>query len=193
MHPGRNRALLLVDSADITVLLHRWSAGDQSARDQLFQMVYPQLRRIAGRRAAGQQVGATTLVHETYLKMFGGDGAEYRDRNHFFAVAATAMRQIVLDQLRYFATAKRKGAQADVSLDGMAASMDWTPERVTAFEQGIAALSAHDMDALRVFECKFFAGYGTQETADALELSVRAVERHWTESRRFLAGYVDPQ
>ncbi|MBD8525882.1 ECF-type sigma factor [Pseudomarimonas arenosa] len=183
----------MTDAADITVLLRRWSDGDNAARDQVFQIVYPQLRRIAGQRAAGQQVGATTLVHEAYLKMFGSGGAAYQDRNHFFAVAATAMRQIVLDQLRYFATAKRKGQQADVTLEGMVASIDWTPERVTSFEQGILALAQRDAEALKVFECKFFAGYGTKETADALDLSVRSVERHWTESRRFLAGFVDPQ
>ncbi len=179
------------EAADITMLLGRWAQGDESARDQVFALVYPQLRGIARQRAAGQQLGATTLVHEAYLKMVGGD-ADYRDRQHFFAVAATAMRQIVLDQLRYYATAKRQGLQAEITVEGMAASIDWSLERVASFEQGLKALAEQDADAVRVFECKFFAGYGTKETADAMGLSVRAVERHWTVSRRFLAAYVDP-
>lgn len=179
----------------ITRLLRAYEHGDAAAFSELARLIYPQLKAMARakrRAAAGPRaLGATTLVHEAYLKILGGAHSNFADRRHFFAVAATAMRQVVLDQLRTAAALKRQGQDvAEDALDEMSGEHALGPAALTALEQGIAALEAEDAQALRVFECKYFAGYSTTETAEALGLSVRTVERCWTQARKFLAKFV---
>jgi len=179
----------------ITRLLRAYENGDQDAFAELSRLLYPQLKAIArAKRGAGnpRAPGATTLVHEAYLKILGGGHSSFTDRRHFFAVAATAMRQVVLDQLRTAAALKRQGegSAGDDELEAVGADDLMSPAALAGLEQGLAALAADDPQALRVFECKYFAGYSTAETAEALGLAVRTVERDWTHARSFLSKYV---
>jgi len=179
----------------ITRLLRAYESGDHDAFAELSRLLYPQLKAMArAKRGAGnpRAPGATTLVHEAYLKILGGGHASFADRRHFFAVAATAMRQVVLDQLRTAAALKRQGeANADDDeLESVGEDGAMGPAAIAGLEQGLAALASEDPQALRVFECKYFAGYSTAETAEALGLAVRTVERGWTHARQFLSKFV---
>jgi len=186
------------DSSDpgrqITLLLRRYAAGDDGAFDELCQQIYPQLKQLARSKRsslpAASTPGATTIVHEAYLKLAGSAARDWNDERHFLAVAATAMRQIILDHLRGMATRKRGHERDDSTLDQFAAQMEWTPDVVASFEQGLERLRSEQPMAFRVFECKYFAGYSSSETAEVLGTPLRSVERHWTDSRRFLADYV---
>ena len=185
------------DAQPITRLLRAYESGDHGAFAELSRLLYPQLKAMArAKRGAGnpRAPGATTLVHEAYLKILGGGHASFADRRHFFAVAATAMRQVVLDQLRTAAALKRQGeATGDDEIESIGEDGAMGPAAIAGLEQGLAALATEDPQALRVFECKYFAGYSTAETAGALGLAVRTVERDWTHARQFLSKFViDP-
>ena len=185
----------LEDSQPITRLLRAYEGGDQDAFAELSRLLYPQLKAMArAKRGAGnpRAPGATTLVHEAYLKILGGGHANFADRRHFFAVAATAMRQVVLDQLRTAAALKRQGeaSAGDDEIESIGEDGAMGPAAIAGLEQGLAALATEDPQALRVFECKYFAGYSTAETAEALGLAVRTVERGWTHARSFLSKFV---
>ena len=100
------------------------------------------------------------------------------------------MRQIILDHLRSLSTRKRGHERDDSTLDQFAAQMDWTPDLVASLEQGLDRLQHEQPLGFRVFECKYFAGFSSKETAEILGTPLRTVERCWTDSRRFLANYV---
>ena len=176
-------------------LLRRYGDGEQAAFDELCRRIYPQLKLMARARrprpASPDALGATTIVHEAFLKLAGGQ-AGWKDKQHFLAVAATAMRQVILDHLRSLATHKRQRQRSDDTLSAFVDGESWTVEMLAALEQGLLALAESSADSLRVFECKYFAGYSTTETAEALGMSGRTVERLWTQSRAFLQDYVAP-
>jgi RNA polymerase sigma factor (TIGR02999 family) len=160
-----------------------------AAADQLVQLLYNDLRRLARhsrwRVSAGSTVQTTALVHEAYLKLRNAPGFE--DRQHFMRSAAVAMRHVLINMARDALTAKRGGDPVRVSLDDL-------PE--VADERGAAALIEVDqvLDRLRevserlamVVECRFFAGYSDEETAAALGLSDRTVQRDWIKARAWL-------
>jgi DNA-directed RNA polymerase specialized sigma24 family protein len=157
---------------EVSVLLASASAGEREAFDRVFKLVYDELRRLARqvrRGRASDTLSTTALVHEAYLRLLPSRGLAWEGRSHFMAVAARAMRQVLVRAAERHATAKRGGGQADLSLDE----------------------SAHrPLRQARVVECRFFAGLSVEETAQALAISEPTVKRDWSAARAWLAREV---
>ncbi|MEO5825432.1 MAG: sigma-70 family RNA polymerase sigma factor [Gemmatimonadales bacterium] len=171
----------------ITDALGALRDGDAGALDQLMPLVYDQLRRMArrqlGAEPTGHTFGTTALVHEAYLKLVDQTRVQWQDRAHFFAIAAQAMRRILIDHARRHCAARRGGvdgaAPVPISLDAAELSVMERAETLLAVDDALTRLALVDPRLARVVECRFFAGLTEQETAEALGLSVRTVARDW--------------
>jgi RNA polymerase sigma factor (TIGR02999 family) len=179
------------DSArqSITDLLLQVRQGTPDAMDRLFPLVYGQLRRIAHRQLQGERpghtLGTTGLVHETYLKLVDQTRVEWRDRGHFFALAARAMRQVLVDYARRYRAQRRGGGLRRVSLaDGVA--VEQQADLLLAVHEALGRLAAVSERLSRVVECRYFAGFTEEETALALGVTARTVERDWVKAKGWL-------
>lgn len=177
-------------SPQISVRLDDWSHGDEQALEQLMPLVYDELRRMARgflRRQPGQHTLQTTdLIHEAYVKIAKGDQQNWKNRAHFFGVAAKAMRHILVDYARSKQRQKRGGVQERVSLaDDMAISRDQTKELVD-LDEVLKALDMLDQRKSRVVELKFFGGLTNEEIGEVLKISVETVKRDWSFARTWL-------
>ena len=182
---------------DITGLLRQLSQGRREALDQLMPVVYHELRRIAHAQLRGERAGhtlnTTALVHEAYLKLIGIDRVEWRDRAHFCAAAAGAMRRILIDYARARKRAKRGGEDA-VQVP-LAEGLDVAVERsedFLALDEALTRLQAQNERQSRVVECRCFAGLSVEETAAALDISPATVKRDWDFSRAWLNRELGP-
>jgi RNA polymerase sigma factor (TIGR02999 family) len=179
-------------AGEITLLLKAHREGDLAAFDRLVGLLYPELRRLAGRRMRRGRPAtssATGLLHETYLRMRAEQAPDWQDRNHFLAVAARAMRRVLVDSSRASLARKRGGEQVriEVELDGLAAGgSETSAATLLDLERGLEALAAIDPRLCRVAECRLFAGLSQEETAAALGVSLRTVERDWQRARAWL-------
>lgn len=161
--------------------------------DDLFPLLYDELYAMAhrqlGRFRPGQTLNTTALVHEAYLKLVKQDAATYQDRQHFFAVAARAMRQIILDYARKRCAGKRGGGVAPTlldQLDGAALRVAAQAEAILALDQALARLATLDERLVRVVELRFFAGLSVEETAQVLGVSTPTVKRDTRAARAFV-------
>lgn len=179
-----------VDPREVTQILGRYGQGDEQAFDQVMDMVYEDLRRIAHRQLRrarfGETLATTGLVHEAYLKLVDQTRAQFQDRNHFFAITAHAMRQIIVDYARKRFAKKRGGGQVPDTFDEERIAAEREAERILAVDQALEQLKEIDERMLRVVECRFFSGLTEQETADALGMSLRTVQRTWMRARAWL-------
>jgi RNA polymerase sigma factor (TIGR02999 family) len=175
---------------DITEWLVRLSAGEAEARDHLLPAVYGELRAIAHRRLGVSERGldTTELVHEAYLKLFDRTRLSLNDRRHFFAVAATAMRQILVDRARAFARKKRGSGAVRVDLDAANLPTEDRVETILSLDGALRRLSEVDARLARVVELRFFGGLSVEETAEVLEVDPRTVKRDWRKARALLYG-----
>lgn len=176
-------------SREITSLLLAHQEGDRDAFDQLIPLVYQDLRRIAHRRLAGHRRGdldTTALVHEAYMDLVDQSRVPWSNRAQFFAIAARAMRQIVVDFARRRQARKRGGGQVHLPLDKARVAVDEKAEELVLLDDGLRKLEAIDGRMARVVECRFFGGMTEDETADALDVSVRTVQRDWMKARAWL-------
>ena len=175
---------------EITELLIAYRGGDREAFERLIPLVYEDLRRIARRQLAqgrpGRTLDTTALVHEAYISLAQGSGLAINDRGHFFAIAARAMRQIIIDYARQRGALKRGGGRTPISLDLVQIPVDAQADVVLAIDDALQRLSDLNERLTRVFECRFFAGLSEQETAEALDLSLRTVQRDWMKSKAWL-------
>jgi RNA polymerase sigma factor (TIGR02999 family) len=177
-------------SGEITGLLVAWQSGDRAAFDRLFDLLYEELRRIARRqRRRGfpeRTLDTTAVLHEAYLKLVDPDRATIENRRHFMAVAARAMRHIVVDHARRRQALKR-GEGAAVTLEDVPAD-DAGPGSVDliAIDAALARLEALDERLGKVVELRYFGGLSVEETAEALATSPRTVKRDWQRARAFL-------
>jgi RNA polymerase sigma factor (TIGR02999 family) len=176
--------------ADITTQLAAWRDGEPAAREQLFPLVYDELRRIAHRQMTRERVGhtldTTALVHEAYLKLVDQTRADWTDRSHFFAVAANAMRRILVDYARRYRTEKRGSGQRHVSLTDTMLVADERADTLLAVDDALEQLASIDPRLTRVVECRFFAGLTEEETAEVLGVTARTVRRDWTKAKGWL-------
>ena len=174
---------------DITLLLLSLREGRREALQQLFPIVYQELRRIARRTVASwgkeDTLGATAVIHETYLKLFDQTRVTVNDRKHFFALAATAMRQIVVDHARRRAALKRGGGLERVPWEDAAVTVDDRTD-VMALDQALQRLGALAPRLERVVELRFFGGFSVDEAAEILEVDARTVKRDWRKARALL-------
>lgn len=184
-------------AGEMTALLSRVRAGEADAFDHLFSLAYGQLHRMARQRmlASGPQLtlDTTGLVHETYLKLSGRQAPDCRDSGHFLAVAACAMRQVVVDFARRRRADKRGGAARALTLDAEQIAVADEAERLFELDQQLDRLAAQDRRLVQVIECRFFAGLSEQETALALDTSVSTVQRDWVRARAWFAGQRDSE
>ena len=188
--PGHPAAVRPIET-EITGRLAAWRAGDLAAFDQMFPLVYDELRRIAhrqlGRERADQTIGTTALVHEAYLRLVDQTRAQLTDRAHFFAVAARAMRRILVDYARRHRAAKRGGAQAPVSLEDATLVADQRADSLVALDEALTRLAEVEDRLSRVVECRFFGGLTEEETAVALGVTARTVRRDWVKAKGWLS------
>jgi RNA polymerase sigma-70 factor (ECF subfamily) len=177
-------------SQDVSQLLRAWSDGDRTALDKLVPLVYDELRRMARRYMDGQKAGhtlqTTALIHEAYLKLIDQKAVHWRNRAHFFGVAAKAMRSILVDYARASHAAKRGGAAVLVSLDEAAVASDARAAELLALDDALASLAAIDQRKCQVVELRYFGGLSVEETAEVLQVSVETVARDWRLARTWL-------
>ena len=184
-------------SAEITRMLQEWSAGDESALHQLVPMVYAELRRAARRHMrkerAGNTLQTTALVNEAYLRLVNVTNVEWRDRAHFFAMAAQIMRRILVDAARARACARR-GGDAQFVEHSSAVNLDDLPDvsssrdgELMAIDDALQALARMDPRKARVIELRFFGGLSVDETAEILKISAQSVMRDWKLAKIWLS------
>jgi RNA polymerase sigma factor (TIGR02999 family) len=177
-------------AAEITGILFRWSQGDEHALDSLTPLVYRDLRRIAARllraERSGHTLQPTALVNEAYLKLAGDAKVRWQNRSHFFAVAALAMRQILVDHARGHLAAKRGGGVTVVPLEeGLVFARERSAD-LLALDRALQRLSAIDPRKTRVVELRFFAGLNNDEIAELLQISPNTVMRDWNMAKAWL-------
>jgi RNA polymerase sigma factor (TIGR02999 family) len=173
------------------MLLAALSQGRDEALDDLFPLVYDDLRRIARNHLRSERNGHTldtvALVHETYLSLADGDAVSVRERARFFALASRAMRNILIDHARARKAVKRGGDQVRVTLTaGVASESPGALADIVDLHRALERLGERDPRMEQVVECKVFGGMTTKETAEALDIGVRTVEKDWTLARAFL-------
>ena len=175
---------------DITQLLKVFGEGDRDALDRLVPLVYEDLHRIARahlrRGPSGRTLGATGVVHEAYFKLAGQAGANWESRSHFFAVAAKAMRQVIMGYARRGAAAKRGAGERPVTLQEGQIAIEDQADSLLDLERALVRLGKRDDRLVQVVECRYFAGLSEQETAEALGVSLRTVQRNWARARAWL-------
>lgn len=182
-----------VTCEDTRALMQRCGAGDAAAYNQLFEAIYQDLRRRAHQHLIGRRGGTmstTLLVHETYLKLAGAHLA-LNDRAHFFAIAARAMRQILINAARDRAAQKRGGNQHQVTFDQDALAAPELTHDIISLDAAMEALAASDARLARVVELHFFAGLGFAEIGELLDLSERTVARDWRAARALLRLHLE--
>jgi RNA polymerase sigma factor (TIGR02999 family) len=175
---------------EVTRLLAAWSQGDPLALEKLTQLVYEELRRLAHRYMAQQRgdhtLQTTALVHEAYLRLAGQGEPHYQNRSHFLAVAARAMRQILVDHARSALRQKRGAGAERVELDE-AAWVSAAPTReILDLNEALEKLATLDARKAQVVELRYFGGLKQEEIAEALNVSEVTVRRDWTFSRAWL-------
>lgn len=181
----------------VTSLLDALRGGDKQAFEQLFPLVYDELHNLAGiqrRRWEGDEtLNTTALVHEAYLRLVDQSAPAWINRPHFMAVAATAMRQILLDYAKRKHAAKRGGARDYIPLHeledvlgGAEVASDALPEALIALDAALTKLEQHNPRQRSIVECRFFGGMTIEDTAEALDLSPATVKRDWTMAQAWL-------
>ena len=178
------------DSQVVPRLLTGIQSGDRVSAERLLPIVYDQLRDIAARQMRGEANNATlqptALVHEAYLKLVDQSHADWKGRTHFVAVAAQAMRRILVDHARHRHALKRGGAFQRITLDeGLGA--EWHSDQdLLSLEAALDKLARLDPRQAQIVELRFFGGLQIDEVAEALGMSKRSVEREWTMIRAWL-------
>ncbi len=181
---------IVTNAGHITVRLSAWREGDSEAFDELVPLIYEDLRSIArqqlSRLRPGQMLDTTALVNESYAKLQAGNQMRFTNRDHFFAIAACAMRQIIVDHARNQMTEKRTGTQVSADLDNLPSSVDERVEQIVFVDQLLERLEQINPELVRLVECRFFAGYTQDETAEVLQISRRTLNRRWKQANAWL-------
>lgn len=176
---------------DVTQILSRIEAGDAGATEELLPLVYDELRKLAAHRLAaekpGQTLQATALVHDAYVRLVGGENTQHwNSRGHFFAAAAEAIRRILVEQARRKNRVRHGGELRRARFDSELQISDEADENLLALDEAIQRLTTEDPQAAEVVKLRYFAGLTIEETASALGISVRTVNRHWAYARAWL-------
>ena len=176
---------------EITALLRSHQEGDSGALDELTRLVYDDLKVIARRRAVGKGApGASTLVNQTYLRLLDHGQLETEDRTSYFALVATIMRRIVVDEVRRACAQKRSGDEVSLDEQRLAENLNSDFDLLIDIDSALETLGAKEPLQKSVFECRYFAGFTVAETANALGVSTRTVNRSWNKAREFLGTHV---
>ena len=178
----------------LTALLHRAIAGDKAAEQEAIRQVYPELKKIAARMTAREHSGAgispTVLVHDFYVQKLCapvGIAAEIKDRNHFFALAALAMRQVLIDRARARNSAKRSPVESNVFARRCT---ELPPDTLIAVDTALIRLEKLDPRAVRVVELRYYLGCSINETAAILGISIQNTRDDWSFARQWLQSHL---
>ena len=175
---------------EVTQLLIEWSNGDKAALDKLMPLIQQELRRLAhhymSHERPGHTLQTTALVNEAYLRLVNRKDVHWQNRTHFFAIAATLMRSILVDHARSHAYAKRGGGAHKTELDeAMVVSQERAAE-VVALDDALKELASFDLKQSRIVELRFFGGLTIEETAEVLHLSPATIKREWSTAKAWL-------
>jgi RNA polymerase sigma factor (TIGR02999 family) len=177
-------------SPEVTQLLIAWGNGDEAALDRLIPAVYGELRRIAGnfmrRQNPANTLQASALVNEAFVRLIDAQGIDWQNRTHFFAVAATLMRRILVDAARRRNSLKRGGGRLRITLDERVAAADESDTDLVALDEALTRLSSANPRLSRIVELKYFAGLTEEQVAETLDVSPRTVRRDWSVARAWL-------
>jgi len=169
-------------------------AADSAGAERVAPLVYEELRCLAHRHlereATGHTFTTTDLVHQAYLHLVGQDRTAWQSKEHFMAIAATAMRRILVDHARSIGRVKRGGALRRVSLESADVAIEERAELLVALDEALDRLRELDARQAQVVECRFFAGMTESETAAALQVSVRTARRDWMKAKAWLYGEI---
>ena len=175
---------------EVTNLLIQLRNGNRDAESKLVPLVYGELRRLAARYMRGERPGhtlqATALVHEAYLRLAGNRKFDFQNRAHFFGLAASLMRRILVDHARAKQAQKRGGDEKQVSLDEAIVLQPGRHQQFLALDQALDRLAKIDARQSRIVELRYFGGLTEQEVAEVLGVSVRTVKRDWEAARAWL-------
>lgn len=174
----------------VTTVLSAAGRDGRDVVDELLPLVYDELRRMAHRHLARERrqrtLSTTGLVHEAYLKLVDQERAPVKSRAYFFAAAAHAMRQVLVDAARRRGRVKRGGGEVPLDLDDFEVAVDDFAAELSDLDEALDRLAALFPRQARVVECRFFGGLSVEETAEALELAPRTVKRDWSLARAWL-------
>lgn len=181
---------MTITAHNVTLLLRKWSEGDESALEHLTPLVYDELHRLAHqhmrRENAGHILQTSALINEAYLRLVDQSHTPWQDRAHFFGIAARLMRQILVDEARKRNSAKRGGTMVQVPLDDVATLAQEQARNVIALDDALKHLESIDERQNNIVELRFFGGLSIQETAAVLNVSPGTVMREWTFARAWL-------
>ena len=175
---------------EVTGLLRDWGNGNQQALEKLVPLLYSELRQMAHkclyRERPGHTLQTTALVHEAYLKLIDQRDARWQNRAHFFAIAAQAMRRILVDSARRHMAMKRGGPAEKLSLDEVA-SISLEPDPILLpLDEALNELAEIDPQQSRIVELRFFGGLTIEETAEVMKVSSDTIKREWAMARAWL-------
>jgi RNA polymerase sigma-70 factor, ECF subfamily len=181
----------------ITLLLTQMQRGDSQAGEKAIALVYSELHRIASRELRGERPGhilqTTALIHEAYARLIGSHSLEIHNRQHFFAVASSQMRRVLVDYARANNTQKRGAGATRVAFDQAHLGISPRSVDLVALDEALDELERVDARAAEVVELRFFGGYSDQEIAEALGISVPTVRRDWDFARSWLFDRMHPK
>lgn len=181
---------MTVGPDNVTLLLRKWSEGDDRALGELTPLVYDELHRLAHqhmrREKAGHLLQTSALINEAYLRLVDQPQIDWQSRAHFFGIAARLMRQILVDEARKRNSSKRGGTMIQVPLDDLATLAQEQAGNVIALDDALKQLETIDERQSNIVELRFFGGLSIEETADVLKVSPGTVMREWTFARAWL-------
>ncbi|MEM1182629.1 MAG: ECF-type sigma factor [Acidobacteriota bacterium] len=177
--------------AEITRLLEAWAEGDELARERLFEVVYPELHRLAASKLFAEptppSIQATELVNEAYLKLVEQSSVSWQSRAQFLALSATLIRRILLDRAKSRGRSKRGSGKRPLSLDLVETPVEGRPVELLALDAALVDLARIQPVAARLVELRYFGGLSVEETADVLGLGTATVVRRWRFAKAWLA------
>jgi len=180
---------------EITRLLQAIEQSDDGAADQLLALVYDQLRMLAQQRMSEERAGhtlqATALVHEAYLRLFGGTAVHWQSRGHFFAAAAEAMRRILVDRARRKRRIRHGGDLERVDLEKVDPATPTEDERLLVLNEALVQLAEQEPAKAKLVKLRHFAGLSMEEAADVLGISRATAYRHWEYARAWLLREIE--
>ena len=178
--------------SEVTRVLNAIDQGDPHAADQLFPLVYDELRQLAALKLAhetpGQTLQATALVHEAYLRLVGAHDPGWESRGHFYAAAAEAMRRILVERARAKGRVRRGGQWRRVDLEDPALAVSAPPDLLLTLDDAVARLEAEDSAAAALVRLRYYAGLSVEQAGASLGISPATAYRHWAYARAWLAA-----
>jgi RNA polymerase sigma factor (TIGR02999 family) len=190
MREVRAKPLMAIEPHRVTMLLRKWSEGDETALDELTPLVYGELRRLAHQHMHHEKPGhllqTSALINEAYLRLIEERGIKWESRRHFFGIATRLMRRILVDDARRRHFLKRGGTQVQIPLDDALSVSQEQATNIVALDDALQSLELKDKRKSQIVELRFFGGLSIEETAEVLQVSPGTVMREWTFARAWL-------